>query len=109
MKTISTHKYIIRLFQLLILSLIAVTVISCMKELDSSADAATDNTNEVISVTQAKVFFEQSFINSSSRASAVQSSRPGLLSPGDFTPLWNEATTSSNDKIGAVEVPLITT
>lgn len=60
-----------------------------------------------LTVTEAREFFEMQVTKARSWTNA--NSKPRGFSPGDFTPMWDDAITSGDDRGASVDVPLQTT
>lgn len=82
---------------------ISLFLTSCIAgiERDISISAGED---AEISVEQAREFFEQELLTRNDDTPS-----PNILSPGDFTPQWNNAQISQNYRIACVDVPIIPT
>ena len=79
----------------------ALFLASCITgiERDISISAGED---AEISVEQAREFFEQELLTRNDDTPS-----PNILSPGDFTPQWNDAQISQNYRIACVDIPII--
>ncbi len=82
---------------------ISLFLTSCIAgiERDISISAGED---AEISVEQAREFFEQELLTRNDDTPS-----PNILSPGDFTPQWDNAKVSQNYRIACVDVPIIPT
>ena len=82
---------------------ISLFLTSCIAgiERDISISAGED---AEISVEQAREFFEQELLTRNNDTPS-----PNILSPGDFTPQWDNAQISQNYRIACVDVPIIPT
>ena len=82
---------------------ISLFLTSCIAgiERDISISAGED---AEISVEQAREFFEQELLTRNDDTPS-----PNILSPGDFTPQWDNAQISQNYRIACVDVPIIPT
>ncbi len=82
---------------------ISLFLTSCIAgiERDISISAGED---AEISVEQARKFFEQELLTRNDDTPS-----PNILSPGDFTPQWDNAQISQNYRIACVDVPIIPT
>ena len=80
---------------------ISLFLTSCIAgiERDISISAGED---AEISVEQAREFFEQELLTRNDDTPS-----PNILSPGDFTPQWDNAKVSQNYRIACVDVPII--
>ena len=74
---------------------------SCLSSNFDKQDVVVGEGGE-ITITQAREFFEQEFLTRND-----DSTRYGVLLPGDFTPIWDEAIVSQNHRIASVDVPII--
>ncbi len=80
---------------------ISLFLTSCIAgiERDISISAGED---AEITVEQARKFFEQELLTRNDDTPS-----PNILSPGDFTPQWNNAQISQNYRIACVDIPII--
>ena len=74
---------------------------SCLSSNFDKQDVVVGEGGE-ITITQAREFFEQEFLTRND-----DNTRYGVLLPGDFTPIWDEAIVSQNHRIASVDVPII--
>lgn len=74
---------------------------SCIADIERSISLPS-NTSVDITVSQAREFFEQEFLTRDDANPAR-----GVMSPGDFTPRWDDAQVSQNYRIACVDVPII--
>ena len=74
---------------------------SCIADIERSISLPS-NTSVDITVSQAREFFEQEFLTRDDANPAR-----GVMSPGDFTPRWDDVQVSQNHRIACVDVPII--
>ena len=74
---------------------------SCLSSNFDKQDVVVGEGGE-ITITQAREFFEQELLTRNDDTPS-----PNILSPGDFTPRWDDAQVSQNYRIACVDVPII--
>jgi len=84
--------------------LVSVLATSCIHYGDEQSIALSDAVTD-ITVSEARVFYENDIM---SRAD-TECKSPNVLSPGDYTPQWDNAEMSQNNRIACVDVPIIPT
>jgi len=84
--------------------LVSVLATSCIHYTDEQSIALSDAVTD-ITVSEARGFYENDIM---SRAD-TECKSPNVLSPGDYTPQWNNAEMSQNRRIACVDVPIIPT
>lgn len=88
--------------------LFATLIISCTTDpaAHRSSEMQESNTDRLI-IEQAKYFFENDDVSNiiSTRAESPYSNN--VLTPGDFTPLWNHASVSQHKQSSNVEIPIL--
>ena len=82
---------------------ISLFLTSCIAGIERDISISSGEDAE-ISVEQARKFFEQELLTRNDDTPS-----PNILSPGDFTPQWNNAQISQNYRIACVDVPIIPT
>ena len=82
---------------------ISLFLTSCIAGIERDISISSNEDAE-ISVEQAREFFEQELLTRNDNTPS-----PNILSPGDFTPQWNDAQISQNYRIACVDVPIIPT
>ncbi len=81
----------------------ALFLTSCIAGIERDISISSGEDAE-ISVEQAREFFEQELLTRNDDTPS-----PNILSPGDFTPQWDNAQISQNYRIACVDVPIIPT
>jgi len=93
----------------LCLSAVAALVLyACVKEYLDTEPSGKVSGSEILSVEEAKAFFEKSTSQQVTR-SGEKATYGGVFNPGDVTPQWGRAKTVANDKTGSVNVPIVAT
>lgn len=80
---------------------ISLFLTSCIAGIERDISISSGEDAE-ISVEQAREFFEQELLTRNDDTPS-----PNVLSPGDFTPQWDDAQISQNYRIACVDVPII--
>jgi len=89
---------------MLLSAVVAVVLLACVKEYIDTEPNGKNSGSEILSVEEAKAFFEKQMSIGQTRAEGTRKSK--IFNPGDFTPRWDKAKTSEAEKIASVDVPI---
>jgi len=82
----------------------AMVLYSCVKDyLDDHKGKAS---SEILSVDEAKAFFEKQMTEYATRAAGNAEHKPTIV-PDEFTPVWTRGVSVSQDGVGSVNVPIM--
>ncbi|GHV00703.1 hypothetical protein FACS1894159_06990 [Bacteroidia bacterium] len=81
-----------------------IALYSCVKDIVEIEPNQSASESGVISVAEAKEFFENQIALQATRGGGRR--KPSILDPGEFTPHWNRAKSSSGKRTGGVSAPI---
>lgn len=92
-----------------IIILLVLGMFSCIKEYYHNDTEDTAPSEISMSIEEAKAYFESQIIDVDTRSDNNDDVPQATgLTPGDFTPKWDQAKTSQNKKLASVDVPINT-